>query len=250
MTGLFYGRTALTKRARAAWTAFMLVWLCTAVLAAPAPGARLGKSNSIKVEFRSVAPIEAEATSCGSTATGSVTLAPARRGVSKAFGITVVKPKVGDLDENDFARATSVQVSDQTITVTMVVNQPSQCTGPGGWKARFEPDIVYARRVQVRLRPDADRKPAKLRPRSMRIFDMDTLRGIRWKRFGGKTGSGTARYRSGVPGCTPKNCPGHNRRVKLRLRRVRRCQDSGILEYTQLEIIFRGRLVLPVRIHC
>jgi hypothetical protein len=228
----------------------MLTLLCAAVLAAPAPGAGLGKTNSIKVEFRSVAPIEVQAPSCSSPATGAVTLAPPRRDVSKAFGITVLKPKVGDLDDNDFARVTTVQVSDQTITVTSVVNQPSQCTGSGGWKARFKPDIVYARRVQVRVRPDLDKKPAKLRPRSMRIFDMDTLRRIRWKRFGGKTASGTAKYRSGVPGCAPKGCPGHNRRVKLRLRRVRRCQDSGILEYTQLDVIFRGRVVLPVRVHC
>ena len=245
-----YRRWVLPKRARAAGTAFVLTLVCAAVLATPAPGAVLGKSNSVKVEFRSVTPIDVEAPSCSSPATGSMTLAPARADVSKAFGITVAKPKVGDLDQNDFARATSVGVADQTITVTSVVNQPSQCTEAGGWKARFVPDILYARRVQVRVRPDLDRKAAKLRPRSFRIFDMDTLRRVRWKSFGGKTARGSAKYRSGVPGCAPRGCPGHNRRVKLRLRRVRRCQSSGILEYTQLDLIYRGRVVLPVRVHC
>lgn len=229
----------------------MLTLACAVALASPASGAKLGKGNSVKTEFRSVAPIEVQAPSCGAEGTGSITLAPPRRGVSKAFGITVAKPKVGDLDPNGFARATVVGVSDQTIAVTAVVNQPGQCTGPGGWKVSFEPDIVYARWVQVKLRPDADRKAAKLRPRSMRIFGMDTLKRIRWKRFGGKTGSGTGRYRSGVPGCAPTGgCPAHNKRVKLRVRRVRRCQDSGILEYTQLDLIYRGRVALDVRIHC
>ena len=148
--------------------------------------------------------------------------------MSKAYGITVTKPKVGDLDQDGFSRATAVGVTDQTITVTAVC-RPGQCTVPGGWKADFDPDIVYSRRVQVKLRPDADRKPAKLKPRSMRIFGMDTLKRIRWKRFGGKTGSGTGHYRSGVKGCPTGGCPANNKRVKMRVRRVRRCQDSGIL---------------------
>jgi hypothetical protein len=38
--------------------------------------------------------------------------------------------------------------------------------------------------------------------------------------------------------------------VKVRLRRVRRCQDSGILEYTQMDLTYRGRVALDVRIHC
>jgi hypothetical protein len=228
----------------------MLTVVCGALVAAPA-GAKLGKSNSVRAEFRSTAPIDVRAASCGAAGTGSITLAPPRRDVSEAYGITVAKPKVGDLDDNDFARATQVQVSDQTIAVTAVVNQPSQCMDPGGWRATFQPDILYARRVQVRLRPDADRKPAKLKPRSMRIFGMDTLKRIRWKRFGGKTGSGSGRYRSGVRGCARTGgCPAHNKRVKIRLRRVRRCQDSGLLEYTQMDLIYRRRLALDVRIHC
>ena len=65
---------------------------CAAVLAAPAPGAKLGRTNSVKAEFRSVAPIEVQAPSCGAAGTGSVTLAPPRRGISKAYAITVAKP--------------------------------------------------------------------------------------------------------------------------------------------------------------
>jgi hypothetical protein len=229
----------------------MLTLACAVVLAPPASGAKLGRGNAVKTEFRSVTPIEVKGPSCGAAGTGSTTLAPPRRGVSKAFGITVSKPKVGDLDGNGFSRTTAVGVSDQTIAVTAVVNQPSQCTFTGEWTTTFDPDIIYARWVQVKLRPDADRKAAKLRPRSMRIFGMDTLKRIRWKRFGGKTGSGSGRYRSGVPGCAPTGgCPAHNKRVRLRVRRVRRCQDSGILEYTQLDLIYRGRVALDVRIHC
>jgi hypothetical protein len=229
--------------------ALMLTLACAVTLGSPAWGAKLGKGNSVRDEFRSVAPITVKGPSCGSGGSGSTTLAPARKGVSKAYGITVAKPKVGDLDENGFARVSAVRVSDQTIIVDAVVNQPSQCTFTGEWTTTFDPDITYARRVQVKLRPDADRKPAKLRPRSMRIFGMDTLKRIRWKRFGGKTGSGTGHYRSGVRGCRSA-CPGNNKRVKVRLRRVRRCQDSGILEYTQMDLIYRGRKALDVRIHC
>ena len=142
-----------------------------------------------------------------------------------------------------------MRVTDQTITITATVADPAQCTGPQ-WSTVFDPVIDYDRRVQVRLRPDARLKPAKLRPRSMRIFGTDTLKRIRWKRFGGKTGSGSGRYHNGVRGCTPLVCPGNNKRVKVRLRRVRRCQDSGILEYTQMDLIYRGRVALDVRIHC
>jgi hypothetical protein len=227
----------------------MLTLACAITLASPAWGAKLGKGNSVKDEFRSVTPITVNGSSCSAAGTGSTTLAPPRKGVSKAYGITVAKPKVGDLDRDGFARATAVRVTDQTITVTAVVADPAQCTVPP-WAVTFDPDIVYARRVQVRLRPDARFKPAKLRPRSMRLFDMDTLKRIRWKRFGGKTGSGSGRYHSGVRGCTPLVCPGNNKRVKVRLRRVRRCQDSGILEYTQMDLTYRGRVALDVRIHC
>ena len=177
----------------------------------PAPGAKLTKRNSISAEFLVATSFELNGVGCGSTATNSVTVAKARKGVSKAFGFRVRKPKVGDTD--GYVRVTAVQVSDQTTTVTAVADA-AQCTaqasGPPAqeaWSATFAPDISFFRRIQVRLRPDADRKAAKLRPRSMRIFDMDTLRRIRWKSFGGKTGRGTAKYRSGVRGCYPGDAP-------------------------------------------
>ena len=182
----------------------MLTLACALVLAAPAPGATLTKRNSISAEFLVATSFELNGVGCGSTATNSVTVAKARKGVSKAFGFRVRKPKVGDTD--GYVRVTAVQVSDQTTTVTAVADA-AQCTaqasGPPAqeaWSATFAPDISFFRRIQVRLRPDADRKAAKLRPRSMRIFDMDTLRRIRWKSFGGKIGRGTAKYRSGVRG--------------------------------------------------
>ena len=226
----------------------MLTLACAITLASPAWGAKLGKGNSVKDEFLSTRSFNVTGPRCDAAGTGSTTLAPPRKGESKAYAIRVTKPKVGDLDRDGFARVTAVRVTDQTVTVTAVVADRAQCTVPA-WTAVFDPEIDYARRVQVRLRPDARLKPAKLRPRSMRIFDADTLKRIRWKRFGGKTGSGTGHYRSGVPGCTTF-CPGNNKRVKVRLRRVRRCPDSGILEYTQLDLIYRGRKALDVRIHC
>ena len=189
----------------------MLTLACALVLAAPAPGATLTKRNSISAEFLVATSFELNGVGCGSTATNSVTVAKARRGVSKAFGFKVEKAKVGDTD--GYVRVTAVQVSDQTTTVTAVADA-AQCTaqasGPPAqeaWSATFAPDISFFRRIQVRLRPDADRKAAKLRPRSMRIFDMDTLRRIRWKSFGGKIGRGTAKYRSGSAGAIPGDAP-------------------------------------------
>lgn len=227
----------------------MITVACVLVLAAPAPGAGLGKRNSIKVEFLSIKPFDIAGTGCGSTAAGSVTLAAPPKGVSKAFAFKIVKPKVGDRD--GYVRVTAVQVFDQTITVTAVADAaecPAQASGPPAqepWSARFAPDISFTRRVQARLRPDADKKRPKLAPRSMRLFSGDTLRRIRWKGFGGKSATGTARYRVHIPGqrCTPKICLGHNGRVKIRLRRVRRCGPYGLWEYTRLAVIFRGRML-------
>lgn len=230
----------------------MLTLLCAAVIAPLEAGAALGPKNSIVVKFGSVTPIEAAGIGCGSTATGTLTLPPARRGVSRAFGIKVVEPKVGDRDQNGNVRATDVRVSGSTITVAMVADSPALCTAESDtppaereWVARFRPDILFDRRVQARVRADARRKTAKLRPRSMRFQSGDVLRRIRWTRFGGKTATGVARYRANYPGirCTPKLCRGHNSRAKIKAYRVRRCPDTGHLEYTRLTVTFRDGLI-------
>ena len=135
----------------------MLTLACALVLAAPAPGAKLTKRNSISVEFLVATSFQLNGVGCGATATNSVTVAKARKGVSKAFGFEVRKPKVGDTD--GYVRVTAVQVSDQTTTVTAVADA-AQCTaqasGPPAqeaWSATFAPDISFFRRIQARLPP-------------------------------------------------------------------------------------------------
>jgi hypothetical protein len=202
-------------------------------VALPASGAKLGKSNSVPIEFLSVKPFELAGSGCGSSATGSVTLAKPPKGVSKAYAFKIVKPKVGDRD--GFVRVTGVAVNDQTISVTAVA-ELAECTAQsadGSWSARFDPDISFTRRVQGRVRPDLDRKRPVLKPRKLRIPGGGTLKGIRWKSYGGKTASGTATYNDELPGT-------RTRRVKIKLLRIRRCPPYGLFEYTTLKI--RGTL--------
>jgi len=225
---------------------------CAALLAPLDAGAAFTRSNSVKFTFTSLQPIEAGGIGCGSTAMGTFTPPPGRSDISNAFGLEVLKPKVGDRDNSRTARATDVAVSGSTATITMVADGAEVCTAESetppaqrSWSARFFPNIVYDRRIHVRLRPDEGSKRGKLRPRDMRFRTGDTLRRIRWKRFGGKTAIGTARYRANYPGtrCTPKLCRGHGSLAKIKAYRVGRCTDTGDFEYTRLKVTFRGGLI-------
>lgn len=179
----------------------MLTLVCGATLAGPAVGAGLTDRNSVRLEFLSVKEFDVVGTGCGASGTGSVTLAAPPRGVSKAFAFKVVKPKVGARD--GYVRVTAVQVTGQTITVTAVADAAecaAQSTGPPAqtaWSARFDPDISFTRRVQARLRASEKKAPKLGPPKSIRLGTGDTLKGIRWKGFGGKTATakGSSRIR-------------------------------------------------------
>jgi len=237
----------------------MLTPVCGAMLAVPALGAGLTDRNSVKIEFISEKSFRIEGTGCGASATGSVTLGTPPRGVSKAFGVKVAKPAVGQRD--GYVRVTAVRVADQTVTVTATA-EPGPCSADGdssepparrSWSANFAPDVSFFRRVQAHLRSDAYKKRPRLKaPRSMRLFGGDTLTGIRWKGFGSKTARATARYRIRIPGtrCTPRLCRGHNGRVKLKFGKVKRCSDAGVYEYTSMSIRFRGRLLSSAPAFC
>jgi len=236
-------------------TALVLGLWCVALLAPAHAGAAFTSSNSVKFTFRSLEPIEAEGTGCGSTATGTFTPPPGRGDISDAFGLEVLQPKVGDRDSTRKARATGVGVSGSTASITMVADGAEVCSAESEtselppaqrpWSASFYPNILYDRRVHVRLRPGSRSKRGKLRPRNMRFETGDTLRGIRWKRFGGKTAIGTAKYRANFPGtrCTPKLCRGHGSRAKIKAYKVGRCGDTGDFEYTRMTVTFRGGLI-------
>ena len=225
----------------------MVTLACAVLIAAPALGAKLTKRNSVSAEFLLATSFQLNGVGCGSTATNSVTAAKATRGVSKAFRFGVRKPKVGDTD--GYVRVTEVAVNDQTVTVTAVADA-AQCTAQAGgppaqerWVATFAPDISFFRRIQARVRPDLLRKRPVLKPRKLRLGGTETLKRIRWKRYGGKTASGTATYDENLPGVRIK-------RVKISLRRVRRCLDFGLFEYTTLKIVHRGRTLVETGKTC
>lgn len=219
----------------------MLTLACALVLAAPAPGAKLTKRNSISAEFLLATPFDLNGVGCGASATNSVTAAKPVKGVSKAFGFEVRKPKVGDRE--GYVRVSGVAVKDQTVTVTAVADAAqctAQATGPPAqeaWSATFAPDISFFRRIQARVRPDVSIKRPVLKPRRLRLPGTETLKRIRWKRYGGRTATGTATYDENLPGVNIK-------RVRITLRRIRRCLDFGLFEYTSLKIVHRGRTLV------
>ena len=142
--------------------------------------------------------------------------------------------------ESGYVRVTAVTVAGQTITITATADA-ARCTAEATrppaeetWGATFPPEIRFARRVQARVDPVLifdKAKPPALRPRRVRFNPNETLRGIRWRRFGGRTARGVGRYRlNGYPGCNPRRCPGirralrlNRRRMTLSLSRVKRC---------------------------
>lgn len=242
----------------------MLALLSAIAVVAPALAQTLGTSNSLRQEFRSTGrSIEVSGVGCGTSSSGSLTLDKAGRGQSKAYDLRVRRPAVGNRD--GFVRVTGVSVNDQTITVTAVADN-AECTaeasGPPAqerWRGIFsDPDISFFRRVQVRMQRSLishEAKPPVLRPRRMRLNFEESLRRIRWKRFGGRTATGTATYRLRIPrGCNPRRCPGlkrslalNGRRMTVKLSRVKRCPT---LEYTRVRVIYRGKTFIPTGTFC
>ena len=223
-------------------------------LIGPAAAQKLGKSNSFRQEFRSTDSFNVRGVGCGNSSSDTITLPPPLKGTSSAYDIRVRSPVVGS--ESGYVRVTAVAVKDQSITITATadaVRCAAEASGPPaeeGWQAGFSPDIRYARRVQARVDPVLifdQAKPPALRPRRLRFNPNETVRGIRWKRFGGRTARGVGRYRlNGNPGCNPQRCPGlreplrlNGRRMTVTLSRVKRC--GGVLKYTRFRLSYRGK---------
>jgi hypothetical protein len=243
--------------ARAACVASLLLVLTGVPMAAPALGQTLGPSDSVREDFRStIRFVAVNGVGCGTSSTGTLTLDSPLRGQSKAYGITVRRPTVGDRDGG--VSVTAVRVADQSVLVTATAD-PGQCDlDEGRWSARFGADVSFARRVQIRMQRSLIFQEAGkplLRPSRIRLNAEESMRRIRWKHFGGPTATGTGTYRLKVPrGCNARRCPGlrrslalNGRRMTVKLSRAKRCPT---LEYTRGRVTYRGKVWIPTGTFC
>jgi hypothetical protein len=173
--------------------------------------------------------VEIEGIGCGVAASSLLTLPPS------STDIRVRAPKAGDTTLD--SRLTEAAVTGASVRFTAVGAGADICdpaadpTPPGTrpWTAEYDYDIAFRERVSARFRSSASNK-LKVRPRSVTMQFIATVRKIRWRRFGGRKAIGFGRMVvDSPPGftCTRRRCPGHGERFKVVLSRPSRCVDFG-----------------------
>lgn len=147
-------------------------------------------------------------------------------------------------DVTDESRLTEASVVGASVRLSAVGAGPDICdpgaesTPPSArpWFGEYGYDIAYRERVSARYVSPAGK--LKMRPRSVAIRFVGTVRKIRWRRFGGRKAVGFGRMvLDSPPGftCTSRTCPGHGKRFKVLLSRPSRCADFG-------EAVWYGRV--------
>ena len=245
--------------------------LVTTLLVAGGATAATGltPANSISFRFAASSTEEFAGTDCNGTATVTKTL-PAG-----AAGITVVEPKVGDLDKPrggglaGGTQVTAVTVTGTVVTITVLADGPAICdpalTGyapgdPVPWRASYDVRAEYRRRVQstIRVYYESYTFGAAWKIRPTTIFDSRRgaprsararATGIRWTQFGGTKAIGFGTWR--LDYCRRgDNCPDNGKRIRLVASKPGYCKDSNRIEYLQLNWYLGKRLQVGQIITC
>ena len=183
---------------------------------------------------------------CGVPASATMTL-PAG-----ASDVQVKQPLVGARDRD--AQITGVTSQGNLVTFTAVADgaavcDPNEDTTPPAerpWSATFDGEVSFEQRVEAVLRnlfPLRGKRTA-VRPRRVRIGLAGAARGIRWKRFGGRTAVGHGRYKSVIP-CAG-GCTDNGTRLAVKLTRPVHCPSDSRPGGKQ-EFVFYGKVAFVVR---
>ena len=153
---------------------------------------------------------------------------------ASATEVQVREPKVGDTTPD--SRLTEAAVEGASVRFTAVGDGPFICDPAADpdppsmrpWSGMYDYDIAFRERVSARYAPGTGK--LKVRPRSVAIRFIATVRKIRWRSFGGRKAVGFGRMAVDEPPgftCTRQKCPGHGERFKVVLSRPSRCADYG-----------------------
>ena len=205
------------------------------VFAVASPG--VAAAGSLIARSQRTGEAEIEGVGCGAAASLVLAL-PA-----SATEVQVLEPKVGDTTPE--SRLTEVAVEGASVRFSAVgdgsrICDPAADPEPPGmrpWFGAYDYDIAFRERVSARYWSGADNK-LRLRPRSVTIRFVATVRKIRWRSFGGRKAVGFGRLVADSPPgftCTRRTCPGHGERFKVVLSRPSRCADND-------EAVWYGRI--------
>jgi hypothetical protein len=214
-----------------------------------AAAAALTPRNSVVAPLVSGDRVDIEGVGCGVPASAASELP------SGAASVRVARPAIGarSLD----ARLTAVSILGDAVVLTAAADGAAICdpaeedTPPAErpWSATFDVEVAYRLRVGVVFRDDDRVRGAafKVRPTEVRIGLAGAARGVRWKRFGGRTAVGFGRFRSLVP-CAG-GCSDNGTRLRVRLNRPGYCRSErrpghreDAVFYTKVAFILEQRL--------
>jgi hypothetical protein len=199
------------------------------VLLAALPG--IAAAASTVVDSERFGRIEIRGVGCGTFGSEVVPLPEG------ATDVNPRRPRVGA--QGPDSRITEVVAEGAGVRITAVGEGEDLCDPEADpdfppeqrvWASFYEYWVTFRERVEVSFWAGAGvaRARPRARPRRIEIPFVATASRIRWRTFGGRRAIGFGRIKVDEPPgfrCTPRQCPGHGRRMKIVLTRPSRCLD-------------------------
>ena len=197
----------------------------------------LTPQNSVLAPLLLRSSLTIKGVGCGAPATGTVTMP------SGALEVRVRAPAPGDSVGD--ARVTDIAPRGTAVGVTAVDGSEKTCdpavdpVPPASrpWSAEFDLEVAFKRREMVavvadwRLRVGYVVRPPMVALRAYTPDATDTVRKVRWTRYGGRKAIGFGIFKAAPFFCpSPARCiPGNGQRVRVELTRPSYCPNDNVL---------------------